>query len=70
VLAVGRGKRLEERKVVPLDVQVGDHILFGKYPTPKQRGIGRIAEKEPACSGGVARPVNLSASYESRAPRS
>jgi chaperonin GroES len=31
VLAVGRGKRLEDGKVVPLDVQVGDHILFGKY---------------------------------------
>jgi chaperonin GroES len=31
VLAVGRGKRLEDGRVVPLDVQVGDHILFGKY---------------------------------------
>ena len=31
VLAVGKGKRLEDGKVIPLDVQVGDHILFGKY---------------------------------------
>jgi chaperonin GroES len=31
VLAVGKGKRLEDGKVVPLDVQVGDRILFGKY---------------------------------------
>jgi chaperonin GroES len=31
VLAVGRGKRLEDGRVVSLDVQVGDHILFGKY---------------------------------------
>ena len=31
VVAVGRGKRLEDGKVVPLDVQAGDHILFGKY---------------------------------------
>jgi len=31
VVAVGKGKRLEDGKVVPLDVQVGDHILFGKY---------------------------------------
>lgn len=31
VLAVGKGKRLEDGKVVPLDVQVGDKILFGKY---------------------------------------
>ena len=31
VLAVGKGKRLEDGKLVPLDVQVGDRILFGKY---------------------------------------
>ncbi|MEP6539820.1 MAG: co-chaperone GroES, partial [Bryobacteraceae bacterium] len=28
VVAVGKGKRLEDGKVVPLDVQVGDKILF------------------------------------------
>ena len=31
VLAVGIGKRLEDGKVIALDVQVGDKILFGKY---------------------------------------
>jgi chaperonin GroES len=31
VAAVGKGKRLEDGKVVPLDVQPGDRILFGKY---------------------------------------
>src|SRR5574340_917811 len=31
VMAVGKGKRLEDGKVVPMDVQVGDRILFGKY---------------------------------------
>ena len=31
VVAVGKGKRLEDGKVVPLDVQPGDRILFGKY---------------------------------------
>ena len=31
VVAVGKGKRLEYGKVVTLDVQVGDRILFGKY---------------------------------------
>jgi chaperonin GroES len=31
VVAVGQGKRLENGKVVPLDVQAGDRILFGKY---------------------------------------
>jgi chaperonin GroES len=31
VLAVGRGKRLEDGKLVALDVKSGDHILFAKY---------------------------------------
>ena len=31
VVAVGKGKRLEDGKLVPLEVKVGDKILFGKY---------------------------------------
>src|SRR5712672_3591719 len=31
VVAVGKGKRLEDGKIVPLDVKAGDRILFGKY---------------------------------------
>ena len=31
VIAVGHGKMLEDGKIVPLDVKVGDRILFGKY---------------------------------------
>jgi chaperonin GroES len=31
VIAAGHGKRLENGELVALDVQVGDHILFGKY---------------------------------------
>ena len=31
VLAVGPGKRTEDGKVLPLDLKVGDKILFGKY---------------------------------------
>ncbi len=31
VVAVGKGKRLDDGKVIPLDVKVGDRILFGKY---------------------------------------
>ncbi len=31
VVAVGKGKRLEDGKLIALDVQVGDCILFGKY---------------------------------------
>jgi chaperonin GroES len=31
VIAIGKGKRLDDGKVVALDVKVGDRILFGKY---------------------------------------
>jgi chaperonin GroES len=31
VLAVGNGRVLENGTTVPLDVKVGDRILFGKY---------------------------------------
>jgi chaperonin GroES len=31
VIAVGHGKRLEDGKLVPLEVKAGDTILFGKY---------------------------------------
>jgi len=31
VIAVGNGKRLDDGKVQPVDVKVGDRILFGKY---------------------------------------
>jgi chaperonin GroES len=31
VIAVGHGKRMEDGKLVALDVKTGDRILFGKY---------------------------------------
>ncbi len=31
VVAVGKGKILENGDVRPLDLKVGDHVLFGKY---------------------------------------
>ncbi len=31
VIAVGNGKRLEDGKVLPLDIKPGDKVLFGKY---------------------------------------
>jgi chaperonin GroES len=31
VVALGNGKRMDDGKVVPVDVKVGDRILFGKY---------------------------------------
>jgi chaperonin GroES len=31
VIAIGHGKRLEDGKLIPLEVKAGDTILFGKY---------------------------------------
>lgn len=31
IIAVGNGKKTEDGKVLPLDVKVGDTVLFGKY---------------------------------------
>jgi len=31
VIAIGNGKMLESGEVRPLDVKVGDQVLFGKY---------------------------------------
>jgi chaperonin GroES len=31
VIAAGNGKRLESGEIIPLDVKVGDKVLFGKY---------------------------------------
>jgi chaperonin GroES len=31
VIAVGQGKRLDDGKLVALDLKVGDRVLFGKY---------------------------------------
>ena len=31
VIAVGQGGRDEAGKLIPIDIKVGDHILFGKW---------------------------------------
>ena len=31
IIAVGKGKANEDGKVIPLDVKVGDKVLFAKY---------------------------------------
>jgi len=31
IIAVGKGKKAEDGKVTPIDVKVGDKVLFGKY---------------------------------------
>lgn len=31
IVAAGKGRVTEDGKVMPLEVKVGDHVLFGKY---------------------------------------
>ena len=56
VIAVGKGKILEDGKVRPLDVKVGDRILFGKYSgtTVKIEGTEYLVMREDDIMGIVA----------------
>ena len=40
VVAVGRGKRLENGQMAALNVQVGDRVLFGKYSGTETKVVG------------------------------
>jgi chaperonin GroES len=56
VVAVGKGKILEDGKIRPLDVKVGDRILFGKYSgqTVKVEGTEYMVMREDDIMGVVA----------------
>jgi chaperonin GroES len=56
VIAVGTGKILEDGKVRPLDVKVGDKILFGKYSgqTVKLEGTEYLVMREEDIMGVIA----------------
>ena len=41
VVAVGKGKKTEDGKVLELDVKVGDKVLFGKYSGTEIKIEGR-----------------------------
>ena len=53
VIAVGNGKILEDGKIRPLDVKVGDRILFGKYAGTeiKVDGVDHIIIREDEVLG-------------------
>ena len=55
VVAVGKGKRLEDGKLIALDVQVGDEILFGKYSgqTVKVEGEELLVMREEDIMGVI-----------------
>jgi chaperonin GroES len=57
VMAVGKGKILEDGKVRPLDVKVGDRILFGKYSgsTFKLEGDELLVMREDDIMGVITK---------------
>ena len=55
VLAVGKGKKTDEGKLIALDVKVGDKILFGKYSgqTVKVKGDELLVMREEDIMGVI-----------------
>jgi chaperonin GroES len=55
VLAVGKGKKTDEGKLISLDVKVGDKILFGKYSgqTVKVKGDELLVMREEDIMGVI-----------------
>ena len=55
VVAVGKGKKDDDGKVIPLDVKVGDKILFGKYSgqTVKVKGEELLVMREEDIMGVI-----------------
>ena len=56
VIAVGPGKKTEDGKVLPVDVKVGDRVLFGKYSgtSVKIEGDEYLVMREEDIMGVVA----------------
>jgi chaperonin GroES len=57
VVAIGKGKVLDDGKLRPLDVKVGDRILFGKYSgqTVKVEGTEYLVMREDDIMGVIAK---------------
>jgi len=55
VKAIGKGKKTDEGKVIPIDVKVGDRVLFGKYSgqTVKVEGEELLVMREEDIMGVV-----------------
>ena len=55
VLAVGKGKRSDKGELVPLDLKVGDRVLFGKYSgqTVRLKGDELLVMREEDIMGIV-----------------
>ena len=55
VMSVGKGKLSDEGKLMPLEVKVGDRVLFGKYSgqTVKVKGDELLVMREEDIMGVI-----------------
>ena len=55
IVAVGKGKKDDNGKLIPIDVKVGDRVLFGKYSgqTVKVEGEELLVVREEDIMGVV-----------------
>ena len=55
VMSVGKGKLSDEGKLMPLEVKVGDRVLFGKYSgqTVKVKGDELLVMREEDLMGVI-----------------
>ena len=55
IIAVGKGKKDDSGKLIPLDVKVGDKVLFGKYSgqTVKVKGEELLVMREEDLMGVI-----------------
>jgi chaperonin GroES len=55
VVAVGKGKKDDNGKLIPVDLKVGDHVLFGKYSgqTVKVKGDELLVMREEDIMGVI-----------------
>ena len=56
VMAIGPGKRDDNGKLIPVDLKVGDRVLFGKYSgqTVKVEGDELLVMREEDIMGVIA----------------
>jgi chaperonin GroES len=55
IIAVGKGKKDDNGKLIPIDVKVGDRVLFGKYSgqTVKVKGDELLVMREEDLMGVI-----------------
>ena len=55
IVAIGKGKKDDNGKLIPIDVKVGDRVLFGKYSgqTVKVKGDELLVMREEDIMGVI-----------------